>query len=61
MSKQALCYLVLGASLSVFVQTLAKRHRAAAIHPPKPTGSGNVVDFAVWKDARSRAAAVSAD
>lgn len=60
MSKETVCYLVLGVSLSVLLQNLAKRQGVVTEHQPAPAGSGEVIDLAAWKEARSRNAAMGA-
>lgn len=64
MQKQALCYFVLGASLTVLLQNLAKRRAHAAAQPPargeqaEAHASGDVIDLAAWKASRSAAHAL---
>jgi hypothetical protein len=55
MRKQTLCFLVLGASLSMLMQNLAKRRTVAAARPVTRTGGGEVIDLAAWKEMRARA------
>ncbi|WP_333793007.1 hypothetical protein [Hyphomicrobium sp.] len=64
MQKQAICYFVLGASLTVLLQNLARRraHAAAQSVPgrpqiPTPAGS-DVIDLAAWKASRAAAHAL---
>lgn len=63
MQKQALCYFVLGASLTVLLQNLAKRrtHAAAPLargEQAEAHASGDVIDLAAWKASRSAAHAL---
>ncbi len=61
MQKQTLCFLVVGASLAVLLQNLAKRRDAQRLHRPPPRGPGaEIIDLAHWREARRReTAAVS--
>jgi hypothetical protein len=56
--KRALGFLVLGASLTVLLQNLARR-RYAETAPARPItrkpGGGEVIDLAAWKEQRARA------
>lgn len=54
MRKQTLCFLVLGASLSMLMQNLAKRRTVVAARPVTRTGGGQVIDLAAWKELRDR-------
>jgi hypothetical protein len=53
--KQTLCFLVLGASLTVLLQNLARRrYVATTARPITRTGSGEVIDLAAWREQKSR-------
>ncbi|HML43787.1 MAG: hypothetical protein JNN24_03840 [Hyphomicrobium zavarzinii] len=52
--KQTLCFLVLGTSLAVLLQNLAKRRYVVTTRPITRTGGGEVIDFAAWKELRGR-------
>lgn len=54
MRKQALCYLLLGASLSVLLQNLAKRRAMAPARPIRRSTPAEVIDLAAWKELRHR-------
>jgi hypothetical protein len=54
MGKKALCFLVLGASLSVLLQNLAKRRSLAPPRPVTRKGPGEVIDLAAWRELKNR-------
>lgn len=54
MRKQAFCYFVLGASLSVLLQNLARRRALAPVHPVRRSGPAEVIDLAAWKASRDQ-------
>lgn len=54
MQKKTLCFLVLGASLGMLLQNMAKRRNVAAARPVTRKSPGEVVDFAAWKELRNR-------
>ena len=54
MSKRTLCFLVLGASLSVLLQNLAKRRALAPARPITRREPGEVIDLAAWKEMRNQ-------
>jgi hypothetical protein len=54
--KQTLCFLVLGASLTVLLQNLARRrYVVTTARPVTRTGGGEVIDLAAWKESKGRA------
>ncbi len=54
MQKQTLCFLVLGASLGVLLQNLAKRRLVAGPRPAARATPAEVIDLAAWKELKSR-------
>ncbi|HEX2840791.1 hypothetical protein [Hyphomicrobium sp.] len=54
MQKKTLCFLVLGASLGMLLQNLAKRRALAGPRPVTRSSSGEVIDFTAWKESRNR-------
>jgi len=60
MRSRTLCFLVLGASLSVIASRLANRRLAPARRPASHRSPAEVIDLAAWKAARERAAVLAA-
>lgn len=60
MQKQTLCFLVVGASLAMLLQNLAKRRSAVEARPVTRTRSAEIIDLAAWREARSQERALSA-
>lgn len=60
MSKETVCYLVLGVSLGVILQGLTKRQGTSTEHQPRPDGPGEVIDLAAWKELHRRSVATGA-
>ena len=54
MGKKTLCFLVLGASLSMLLQNLAKRRSVAPPRPVTRKGPGEVIDLAAWRELKNR-------
>ncbi|MCC7252739.1 hypothetical protein [Hyphomicrobium sp.] len=52
MRKQTLCFLVVGASLSLLLQNLARRRAAGGMPSVSPQRDAEVIDLAAWKEAR---------
>lgn len=52
MQKQTLCFLVIGASVGILLQALAKRRVTAETSPAAPGPSAEVIDLAAWKEMR---------
>ncbi len=59
MRSKTLCYLVLGASLSVLIGNLAQLRIAPARRVAPGRAEGEVVDLAAWKAARAARRAVA--
>jgi hypothetical protein len=58
--KRTLCYLVLGASLTVLLQNLARRRYVeTAVRPiTRKPGGGEVIDLAAWRESKARTQAL---
>jgi hypothetical protein len=54
MRKQAFCYFVLGASLSVLLQNLAQRRAVAHVRPMRRANPAEVIDLAAWRELKNR-------
>jgi hypothetical protein len=54
MRKQTLCFLVIGTSLAVLLQNLARRRALAPARPPRAGESAEIIDLAAWKELRNR-------
>lgn len=54
MQKQTLCFLVIGTSLAVLLQNLAKRRAVPPRRPAVRQAPGEVIDLAAWKELRNR-------
>ncbi|MGE0023332.1 MAG: hypothetical protein AB7S70_06855 [Hyphomicrobium sp.] len=59
MRSRTLCFLVLGASLSVIASRLAQRRLAPARRPVSRGGPAEVIDLAAWRAKRERAAVLA--
>jgi len=55
MRKQAFCYFVLGASLSMLLHNLALRRALAPPRPARRSQAAEVIDLAAWRHSRSNA------
>lgn len=55
MQKQTLCFLVIGTSLAVLLQNLAKRRALADARPFPRNVSAEIIDLAAWREARHNA------
>lgn len=51
MRKQTLCFLVIGASLTVLLQNLSRRRTVVVARPPRGY-SAEVIDLATWRELR---------
>ena len=58
MQKQTLCFLVIGTSLAVLLQNLAKRRSLAEARPVTQGASAEIIDLAAWREARDNAQAM---
>jgi len=58
MQKQTLCFLVIGTSLAVLLQNLAKRRSLAEARPVTHGASAEIIDLAAWREARDNAQAM---
>lgn len=54
MRKQTLCFLVIGTSLAVLLQNLARRRALAPARPVRAGEGAEVIDLAAWKETRGR-------
>jgi hypothetical protein len=54
--KKTLCFLVLGASLTVLLQNLARRRYVETAARPitRKPGGGEVIDLAAWREQKGR-------
>lgn len=54
MRKQTLCFLVIGTSLAVLLQNLARRRALAPARPARVGEGAEIIDLAAWKELRDR-------
>lgn len=56
MQKQTLCFLVLGASLGVLLQNLAKRRQQTPLRRIQRAIPAEVIDLKAWRESRGQLA-----